>query len=506
MAVTTGTTPRVGGVWLVGVGLLSAVVAVGLVRQGLPHHFLDLLVYRFGSRAATHGQALYQLHGPAGLRFTYPPFAAFAMWPLTLMPMPVAGGVVLATNAALAWGLLALSLRHLPGGVGSVRAVALATLLLPLVLLLEPVQSTLTFGQVNLFLALMVGVDLLAVPERFRGLLTGVAAAIKLTPAVYILYLVIRRQYRSAALAGAAAAACTLASFAVDPALSRDFWFHALLDTGRIGGQDYAGNQSLWGSMFRLSEPATPPRVLWLALVATVLTVLWWVVRHDHAVTPLEGYALAGVATSLISPISWTHHLTWIVPVLVILGGHAWRQRGRPGPFLWLMGTYLLFTARVPWHFAHRPGHHWVDGALGQVLESSYVLFMIAVLLGSTSAVRHQHPNVAQSMTAAARLPLQQPPDAEPCRPQILTCEYGHELISDHRLRVFTVAAAMPVAVVATVDGDKSERRCSGTNRGRQKGAEVMAPENVLVTIAAAVKDEKKGKRHTRSALRRVTD
>ena len=97
-------------------------------------------------------------------------------------------------------------------------------------------------------------------------------------------------------------------------------------------------------------------------------------------------------------------------------------------------------------------------------------------------------------------------PDAEPCRPQTLTCEYGHELISDHRLRVFTVAAAMPVAVVPTVDGDKSERRCSGTNRGRQKGAEVMAPENVLVTIAAAVKDEKKGKRHTRSALRRVTD
>ena len=80
------------------------------------------------------------------------------------------------------------------------RLMALATMLLPLVLILEPIQSTIFFGQINLLLAVAVALDLLVVPPRFRGVLIGAATAIKLTPAVYILYLVMRRQFGSVTL------------------------------------------------------------------------------------------------------------------------------------------------------------------------------------------------------------------------------------------------------------------------------------------------------------------
>lgn len=86
----------------VGLMMASAAAVVGLLRQGAPHHFLDLLVYRFGSQAVARGQDLYHLRGPSGLPYTYPPFAAFFMWPLTLVPVAVEKQAALAANVGLA--------------------------------------------------------------------------------------------------------------------------------------------------------------------------------------------------------------------------------------------------------------------------------------------------------------------------------------------------------------------------------------------------------------------
>jgi alpha-1,2-mannosyltransferase len=373
---------------LLGMLVASAAAVTGLLRQGIPHHFLDLLVYRFGSEAAARGPDLYHLRGPSGLPYTYPPFAAFFMWPLTLMPVTVEKQVVLMANVGLAWLLLATCLRAVGGGRPSRPGlVALTTLLLPLVLVLEPIQSTISFGQINLLLAVAIALDLLVIPARYRGILIGTATAIKLTPAIYILYLLMRRQFRQAALAASSAVACTAVGFLLLPALSRDYWLRVVFDSGRIGGQDYTGNQSIWGGMYRLWEPAAPPRVLWVALVAAALATLWWIATHDDAVTPLEGYALAGLSTSLVSPISWTHHLTWVVPLLVVLGAAARERQGLIRPAL-LVATFAVFAVQLPWQFGKPPGHHWSQGVIGQALESSYVLLMIVVLVAAALTVR----------------------------------------------------------------------------------------------------------------------
>lgn len=400
----------------VGLVTASAAAVVGLFRQGAPQHFLDLLVYRFGSQAVARGQDLYHLRGPSGLPYTYPPFAAFFMWPLTLVPVAVEKQAVLAANVGLAWVLLVICLRGIRNGPQSKRRLmALATMLLPLVLILEPIQSTIFFGQVNLLLAVAVALDLLVVPPRFRGILIGAATAIKLTPAVYILYLVMRRQFRQAAIAVSTAIGCTGAAYLIAPALSRDYWFRALLDNGRIGGQAYTGNQSIWGVMYRLWEPAVPPRALWVGLVAAVLSTLWWMVKHDGAVTPLEGYALAGLCTSLGSPISWTHHLTWIVPLLVVFAAKAW-EVGRSKLALWAAATYLLFAVQLPWQFGEPTGRHWSHGLIGQALENSYVAYMIVILAVAALSVHRANSSAVRGVRRWTPVRSDRPPLVLPVR------------------------------------------------------------------------------------------
>src|SRR6185369_14582877 len=64
---------------------------------------------------------------------------------------------------------------------------------------LEPVRANFDFGQINVVLMTLVLAD--TVPRRTpwpRGLLLGLAIALKLTPAVFLLYFALRRDGRAA--------------------------------------------------------------------------------------------------------------------------------------------------------------------------------------------------------------------------------------------------------------------------------------------------------------------
>src|SRR6185503_21371042 len=71
-------------------------------------------------------------------------------------------------------------------------------------LIFEPVRETITFGQVNTLLLTLVAGDMLlgvARGRRWAGVGIGLATAIKLTPGVFILYLLITRRWRPAGVA-----------------------------------------------------------------------------------------------------------------------------------------------------------------------------------------------------------------------------------------------------------------------------------------------------------------
>ncbi|SMC80458.1 glycosyltransferase 87 family protein [Lentzea albidocapillata] len=289
---------------------VAACVLVWVCARSFGDGVLDLRVYLAGGEAWQAGTDLYtaDFQGPRGLPFTYPPFAAMLFSGLTPFPLPLNALVFTAVGIALFTAACLVAAPNLRTGLG----------LVALCLLLEPLRITLDMGQVNLILFGLVAADCLLPRTPWpRGLLIGVAAAIKLTPAIFVLFFLSRKRWRPTLTAAAAFAGCGLLAWVVAPGQSKQFWFHAMLDPERVGGLAYSANQSLRGLLFRLGAP----EVVWFAAVAAVLVltvVLLPRLRDD--LTAVVAVAAAGL---LISPVSWSHHWVWIAPALLLVNGRV---------------------------------------------------------------------------------------------------------------------------------------------------------------------------------------
>ena len=137
---------------------------------GFGPYRIDLGVYRLGGRTWLRGGDLYQqvlVVGGLRLPFTYPPIAAVVLAPLALLPMTAAGTVLTVGSIALAAMVLGVFLRRLAGPAA--EPVWAAGWLLPPALLLEPVRSTLAYGQVNIVLMALVTLDCLTAEPRGRA-------------------------------------------------------------------------------------------------------------------------------------------------------------------------------------------------------------------------------------------------------------------------------------------------------------------------------------------------
>jgi alpha-1,2-mannosyltransferase len=215
--------------------------------------------------------------------------------------------------------------------------------------------------------------------RRWGGVGVGLATAVKLTPGVFIVYLLVTGRWRAAATAAGAATAATLLSAAVAPEASREFWTAALWNTDRVGNLAYVSNQSLRGLVARqLAGPAES--TIWLLLVLAALAVWVWRARAAAAAgDEFGGLAVTGVLGCLISPVSWVHHLVWLLPALIRVVEVGWfAPRGSRGRWLLYAGVagYLLVTSRLTfvWETAPRP-------PLAVVGSNLYVWLSIGLLL-----------------------------------------------------------------------------------------------------------------------------
>jgi alpha-1,2-mannosyltransferase len=321
-------------------------VAVGVFLVTVPtfRHFFDLGVYRGAVRWwLLDGGDLYDFrYADSPYGFTYPPFAAIAFSPLVGTSWPAAVAVSVALNAAavvllLRWFLVPVLRRH-DRPVWTPCAYAFLA-----VLVFEPARDTFSFGQVNLLLLVLVCADLraLAAGRRWAGAGAGLATAIKLTPAVFIAYLLVTRRYRAAAVAAATAAGATVLAAVVAPDASRTFWTAALWDTSRVGRFEYVSNQSLRGVVARAGLPAP----WWVAAVVLVLAVWLLLVRRTD---PVTGFAATGALACLISPVTWVHHLVWLLPGLFLLLADALDRRDR-FRLAGLAVAYVVLSSSVVW-------------------------------------------------------------------------------------------------------------------------------------------------------------
>jgi alpha-1,2-mannosyltransferase len=253
------------------------------------------------------------------------------------------------------------------------------------------VRETFGWGQVALILAILVMADVRALDrgKPWAGVGIGLAAAIKVTPAFFILYLLAARRWRAAATAAGTALAATLLAYAVGPADSVTYWTHALWDTKRVGDPTITTNQSLLGALGRLAAPGSASRLLWLALALAVAAIgLRRAGRAARAGDQLTGMTIAGITAAVVSPISWTHHFYWVVPAAFVLldlaaGTRAAVRRPgllRPAAAVGAAVVVLAFGSSLIWYFTGdtRFGH---DGLIGTLGNNAYLLISLGLIL-----------------------------------------------------------------------------------------------------------------------------
>jgi alpha-1,2-mannosyltransferase len=294
---------------------------------------VDSAVYRAGALTLLHGDPLYDASTLAPepwwalLPFTYPPTAALLFVPLAIVPTQVAWGVLTAISVLAMALVVRVAIGSLPKPAAGARwwsSPARATLVFSVVLLgLEPVWRTIFLGQINLILMALVVLDVLVVTSRGGrggGVMVGIAAAVKLTPLIFVVHLFLAGKRADAVRALVTFLGLQLLMLLLIPGDTIRYWTKTISDTGRIGPVHWAGNQSLNGLMNRVTDLAPWASKAAIGLSALLAIPAIWLMLRFHR----RGQALAALLVSaffglLASPISWSHHWVWAVPLIVLL-------------------------------------------------------------------------------------------------------------------------------------------------------------------------------------------
>lgn len=319
--------------WLAPAGFAALAVSTAVLFLVFSHFKLfngmDALVYRRGADALWHGRALYAFE-PGDLPFTYPPLAAVAFLPMLLVPPYAAAKALAVASLACLYLVIWIGLGMIGVPRGRGRA-GLAAALTAAALWLEPVASNVEYGQINLVVLLLVLADL-ATPDRrwHKGVGVGLAAAVKLTPALFILYLLATRRWRAAAVATATFLAAAAVGLLATPHDALGFWSGLGSSADRVREATplwYVGNQSLHGLLLRALHGAQSADRAWPAAAAVIVAAtLWLATRASRTGNELLAAVVVSLGAVLVSPVSWTHHWVFVVLLPVLLLDAASRR------------------------------------------------------------------------------------------------------------------------------------------------------------------------------------
>jgi alpha-1,2-mannosyltransferase len=357
---------------------------------------VDLDVYRRAGSVLIAGGDFYDL--PGQLQFLYPPLAAVLAVPLALLPTAV---VQIGWTAAGAVALVAI--LHRCGLTGWVLSLSGAAV----VYVVQPIVQTLAFGQLGIFLVALVFLDLAPGPRVFprrllpEGLMTAVAGAIKLTPAIFVVYLLAVRKFRAFWVAVITGVVVTLASAAIVPAASYEFWTGlAHGDTGLGHSIIYLTNQSVIANIVRIFGVGPTPAAVALVLSAVVAGAGVWAAVLWHRLGDVRlAISLCGVAGLLVSPVSWLHHFVWIVPLAMsLVERRSVGPRSIPTWFLALSWGFVGWVAVAP--FTKLPSGEDVEFQWSwsqHLVASMTTLLGLMLLAGAISIARQRRSDDLRS-------------------------------------------------------------------------------------------------------------
>ena len=384
--------------WPVIIVVGAAASAIALLLGwafGPDFDFFDLRIYYKAVSYWLDGHDIYDYwqSDPVNVRlgYTYPPVAAVLMAPMATLPVEVAAWTTAAATALAGFTCVWICLRaaqpRVPANAWQLSWAGLITIV---AFQSQPLVQTLAYGQVNVYLALLVLVDaFVLMPRRSKwtGVGVGLAMAIKLTPGIFLLYFLVNKRWRAMITAAITAAAVTLLAACVAPTETWRYFTDLIFSSNRVGFLDDTMNQSINGLLARASATGEPSRLLWVGLSAVVLVV--GVVRARHAVKAgdqLFAVTMIGFVGLLVSPASWIHHAVWVVPALVLLICWLVDAAERGDAPVWRMAgaVFLLAGAAFAWIMDSRQLLDIQDQeahGLGYVVASSVqVLWLVAAV------------------------------------------------------------------------------------------------------------------------------
>ena len=360
--------------------LSAALAVVGATVLALVHQQIDLSTYLLGGAHAPTNDLFTVTLPKDGLGFTYPPFSALLFAPFAHFPLRVCEVTFSLLNLAAVFALIVVSLRAVCAALDR-RTVLWWSLALVLpVVLFDPVRQTLLLGQVNIILALMIVADMTLDLPLPRGILVGLAAAIKVTPAILIPYLFLTKQGRAGTRAIASFGAAALLATAVNASTSWSYWTHYVRDPQRAGMLSWIGNQGVPGALERMLGRTftTPTTFVIVVTVACVgLAVAAGAYRRS---SPVLGLLVVAATESLASPVSWSHHFIWVILLV------AWLALGQDRPRYgewYALAVAVLFWAAPTWWSPHGPGVAFAGRGWLIPLSDSYALLFIVLVVGA---------------------------------------------------------------------------------------------------------------------------
>ncbi len=381
----------------------------------LGHHwgFVDLSVYREGGRAILDGTHLYLLRFPGALAFTYPPLAALAFTGLVSPPMALVETLLTAGSLALLPLMLFLALRIQPMGklIARRQAVGVALLGAAAALWLEPVWTTLRYGQIDVLIATLIVWDLgRPRASRWTGMGIGLATGLKLTPAIFVAYLLLGSRYRAAARACAVFAGTVAVGFVLAPGDSSEFWGGDFLEPKRVGRIENTANQTLRGAAARLLHSANV-EAWWLASAAVVGVIgMALAVRAARRGDDVSGFSLCALTGLLVSPISWSHHWVLAIPALLLLAVNSLQRSWRAGIVAAALAAAVGCSHVIWWVPVNHPPHSELHlSPLRLLCADAYVLLALGALavvacgLGYAKMTSDVTPLQQSSSAATAR-------------------------------------------------------------------------------------------------------
>ncbi|WP_378262751.1 glycosyltransferase 87 family protein [Amycolatopsis pigmentata] len=394
--------------WILFPVALAALVQITRDVYHYPQQWMvDLAVYRDAGTAALHGHDPYAIQsGMSKLSYLYPPIDVIFLAPLVFVSLPAAALIWNSINiAALEWIISSSWLRaKLP------HAVAWSVPLTVAAVLLNPVDQTLEVGQLSIVLVALVLADLdLAESSRLKGILVGLATGIKILPGAFVVYYLLRRQWRAAATATLTTIATAVIGFLAFPAFSVAFWTkHFWESSDRMLPVHWVPNESIRGTLSRMlhsDSAAVLPWMLTSVVVVAVAATIILLGKHDNP--DHLGVSACALTMLLVEPVSWHHYWVWIIPVTIHLAVVAYRSRNR----VLLSCTaisFVIIAIRVNrWFVPPYDGYDALHLSEVQLLGIDIVTFSTILLLASIFgyAVQRSRPSGSSQRSPAGLSP-----------------------------------------------------------------------------------------------------